>query len=63
MCKMVLGANGEPTVEELVEDPIAHFLRRRDRIGKEDVWTVVKQARAALRRRQEMPECAEETAP
>jgi hypothetical protein len=62
MCKLVLGANGEPTIEELVEDPIAHFLRRRDGIGKEDVWTVVEQARAALRRQKAARECAEEAA-
>jgi hypothetical protein len=62
MCKTVLGSNGEPAIEELVEDPIAHFLRRRDGIEKEDVWEAVEQARAALRRRKATQEYTEEVA-
>ena len=45
--------NAEPTVEELLNDPIAHLLMARDGIEPEQVWAYVKDARRKLRDREE----------
>ena len=41
--------NAEPTVEELLDDPIAHLLMARDRLQPEQVWAYVNDARRNLR--------------
>ena len=41
--------NAEPTVEELLDDPIAHLLMARDRLQPEQVWVCVNDARRKLR--------------
>ena len=41
--------NTEPTIHELLTDPIAQLLRQRDRIAIDDVLAAVAQAREALR--------------
>lgn len=43
------GAGVEPTVEELMADPMTALIMRRDRIGPASVWAVVEEARARLR--------------
>ena len=43
--------NAEPTVEELLDDPIAHLLMARDRLQPEQVWAYVNDARRRLRDR------------
>jgi hypothetical protein len=40
--------NAEPTVEELLNDPIAHLLMARDRLQPEDVWACVENTRQRL---------------
>jgi hypothetical protein len=37
-------AGEEPTIGELLNDPIAKLLRRRDGLQEEDVWLAVEQA-------------------
>jgi len=44
--------NAEPTVEELLNDPIAHLLMARDGIEPEQVWAHVNDARRKLRDRE-----------
>jgi len=44
--------NAEPTVEELLDDPIAHLLMARDGIEPEQVWAYVNDARRKLRDRE-----------
>jgi hypothetical protein len=43
--------NAEPTVEELLDDPIAHLLMARDQLQSEQVWAYVNDARRRLRDR------------
>jgi len=43
--------NAEPTVEELLNDPIARLLMRRDGLQPEQVWTCINGARGKLRDR------------
>lgn len=43
--------NVEPSVEELLADPIAHLLMARDGLQTADVLAVVDQARIKLRQR------------
>ena len=43
--------NAEPTVEELLNDPIAHLLMKRDRLQPEQVWACVNDARQKLKAR------------
>ena len=45
--------NSEPTVEELLDDPIAHLLMTRDRLQSAQVWAYVNDARRKLRDRNE----------
>lgn len=40
--------NIEPSIDELLSDPIAQLLRNRDRIAVGDVLVTVAQAKAAL---------------
>jgi hypothetical protein len=43
--------NAEPTVEELLDDPIAHLLMARDGLQPEQVWPYVNEATRRLRDR------------
>ena len=43
--------NREPTVEELLDDPIADQLMARDRLRPEHVWAFVNNARRKIRHR------------
>ncbi|MGH6995101.1 MAG: hypothetical protein ACREES_05360 [Stellaceae bacterium] len=43
--------NIEPSIDELLRDPIAQLLRNRDRIEVDDVLVTVERAKAALRHR------------
>ena len=43
--------NIEPSIDELLSDPIAQLLRKRDRIEVDDVLVTVERAKAALRHR------------
>jgi hypothetical protein len=43
--------NAEPTVDELLNDPIAHLLMVRDRLQPEHIWACVDNARQRLRAR------------
>ena len=43
--------NVEPTIEELLDDPIAHLLIARDRLQSEQVWAYVNDAKRRLRNR------------
>lgn len=54
--------NVEPSIDELLSDPIAQLLRNRDRIAIDDVLVMVEQAKAALRHRCRTPDCAEAAA-
>ena len=40
--------NSEPTVEELLNDPIAHLLMARDGLQPDHVWACVTNARQRL---------------
>ena len=51
--------NIEPSIDELLNDPIAQLLRNRDRIEVDDVLVTVEQAKAALRHRCLAHGCAE----
>jgi hypothetical protein len=44
-------AGVEPSVEDLMSDPIVHLILRRDRITPADTWTAVTDARRRLHRR------------
>jgi hypothetical protein len=44
--------NAEPTVEELLNDPIARMLMARDQLQSEQVWAYVNDARRGLRGRE-----------
>lgn len=41
---------GEPSVEDLLSDPIADLILRHDRLTRQDVWRAVESARRALAR-------------
>jgi hypothetical protein len=43
-------AGVEPSVEDLMSDPIVHLILRRDRITPADTWAAVTDARRRLRR-------------
>ena len=43
--------NIEPSIDELLSDPIAQLLRNRDGIAVDDVLVTVERAKAALRHR------------
>ena len=43
--------NAEPTIHDLLSDPIAHLLRQRDGIAVDDVLATVERAREALKHR------------
>ncbi len=42
--------SGEPTLSEVMADPIVHLLMRRDGLTPGDVWPVLADARHALAR-------------
>ena len=42
--------HGEPTVEEVMSDPIVHLLMRRDGLVADQVWPVVLEAQSRLGR-------------
>lgn len=52
--------NAEPTIHELLSDPIAELLRQRDRIGVDDVLATIEHAREALRYRHSTHGCCTE---
>jgi hypothetical protein len=54
--------NAEPTIHDLVSDPIAQLLRQRDGIAVADVLATVERAREALRRRRLTRACCTEAA-
>jgi hypothetical protein len=54
--------NAEPTIHELLTDPIAQLLRQRDRIAIDDVLAAVAQAREALRQGHMTRGCCTEAA-
>lgn len=54
--------NAEPTIHELLSDPIADLLRRRDGIAVDEVLATVEQAREALRHRRLTRGCCTEAA-
>lgn len=54
--------NIEPSIDELLSDPIAQLLRNRDRIAVDDVLVTVERAKAALRHRCRTSGCAEAAA-
>lgn len=41
-------AGEEPTIRELLNDPIAKLLRRRDGLQERDVWLAVEQAHCRI---------------
>ncbi|TIY05081.1 MAG: hypothetical protein E5V22_08855, partial [Mesorhizobium sp.] len=43
--------NSEPTLEEMLDDPIVQHLMRRDSVCADDVRRIVHEAREAFRRR------------
>ena len=40
--------HGEPTLAEVMADPLVHLVMKRDRLAADDVWPVLNQARARL---------------
>jgi hypothetical protein len=44
--------NAEASVEDLLNDPIAELLRRRDKLTLQEVWDCVEDGRRRLRARQ-----------
>jgi hypothetical protein len=46
----------EPPLEELLEDPIAHLVMRRDGVELADVWRWVQEARSRLAQTAAAPE-------
>jgi len=49
---------GEPTLDELLSDPIVDFILRRDRLTREDIWEAVTRARENLGLGNAVPERA-----
>jgi len=43
--------SGEPTLADLMADPIVHLLMRRDGLTADDVWPVLTEASRTLGRR------------
>jgi hypothetical protein len=41
----------EPDLTEVMADPLVHLVMRRDRIGQQDVWQAVAEARMRLSQR------------
>ena len=62
MADKLFRGNAEPTVNELLTDPIAQLLRQRDGIAIDDVLAIVEQAREALRHRRLTRGCRTEAA-
>ncbi|MDE2166225.1 MAG: hypothetical protein KGJ66_07795 [Alphaproteobacteria bacterium] len=54
--------NAEPTIHDLVNDPIAQLLRQRDGIAVADVLAAVERARETLRHRRLTRACCTEAA-
>ena len=52
MVVVLYSGNLEPSIEELLNDPIAALIMARDRITPEIVWSQVHEARRELRRRE-----------
>lgn len=51
MRNSIFSANDEPTVEELLADPIASLLMARDGVQPREVLAIIDRARTALRQR------------
>ncbi len=47
----IFSANKEPTVEELLADPIASLLLARDGVQPREVLAIIEQVRTVLRQR------------
>lgn len=43
--------DGEPTIDEVMADPIVHLMMRSDGVAPEDVWGIVRTVSAYLRER------------
>ncbi|HYL31534.1 MAG TPA: hypothetical protein VEU53_00135 [Stellaceae bacterium] len=54
--------NIEPSIDELLSDPIAQLLRKRDGIEVDDVLVTVERVKAALRHRCRTGGCCEAVA-
>lgn len=54
--------NIEPSIDELLSDPIAQLIRNRDRIEVDDVLVTVERAKVALRHRRLTRNCADAAA-
>jgi hypothetical protein len=50
MPKQIFVKNTEPTVAELLADPIMHLILNRDRLQEGDVLAVVARAKETIRR-------------
>lgn len=44
---------GEPSIHEILSDPIVHLVMRRDNVGPADVWAAIDRGRATQRGREE----------
>lgn len=49
------GLAAEPSIRDLMDDPLTHAVMRRDALTAEDVWTVIRQAQRVLAARQRHP--------
>ena len=49
---------GEPTLEDLLSDPIVEAVLRRDGLTRRDVWRAVAQARRRLESPTQVPSAA-----
>lgn len=51
--------DGEPTIDEVMADPIVHLMMRSDGVAPEDVWGIVRTVSTHLReRRRQISEAA-----
>jgi len=59
MCQTEAWFQGEPTLQDVMSDPIVLLLMRQDGLTPETVWAIIREASARLR---EQSERAVETA-
>jgi hypothetical protein len=45
----------EPTIAEILSDPIVHLLMRRDRVDEPELTALIETARHSLKRREALP--------
>lgn len=48
---------GEATLDELMSDPVMPALWQADHLQEKDVWCLIRETAARLRRRSQMPHC------